>query len=738
LLQELRNHFRHLHFGVALILSLVLIGAALITFGASARMLSLTATAALTPPAGLHFSPTAPGAEELSAALPATLPEPESVVPPENALRILAVRDSSAGNRPAVSRVEQQLLEDFAISQGLEPLWLLRDYPSDLPAALLNGEGDLIAGAEPAMLARFNDEFEYTMPWRVSRQVIVMRKDGERIEQPSDLSQRQIVVSRDSPAWPKLLELAAEHPGMELIPAPDDLPKAMILKMVALGQYDLAVADSEFLGEFLPGRHDLSVAYELPGGKSHAWLLRRDDDPLQDAINKFLSRETLTRSMMEVRFEDLPQIIQRRELRVITYRSPGNFYLDDSGELRGFEYELVRKFARDHGLRVEMVVAPSQQEMLRWLLEGRGDLIAASMPISGLRPDPRLSMSRPYNYAAPLIVGRDGEQVLIDARDLDGRRVVLPVGSPHSRMLKRLRQGGIRVDIVEAEDNQTLEQVLSRVEMGHYDLTMVDSHKAKTLLALQDGLQVHFPLSEPEPHVWVMRTSDQKLQQATNQFIDAIYRSADYNTLHARYFAGPRKFTPLTKATSELLALGGELSPYDELVRQSADKYGFDWRLIVAQMYQESRFDPRAESTAGAMGLMQILPTTADEIGLTELTSPRASIHAGVGYLHTLFDRFDNDLAYEDRLWFSLAAYNAGFGRVQQARRLAESMGLDPDRWFGHVEQAMLSLAGTTACRCGQPVHYVREIRTRYHNYVRLTEATQYALGEPARINRDS
>lgn len=738
MIQELRNHCRQLHYGLALIISLVLIGTALIAFGTSIRMLSLTAMAAVSPPSALSLGRDAPRAE--FEYLP-VLPQPradESESLSTNVFRILAVRDAAAPDQPAVSAEERQLLDNFATTRGQEPHWVLKDYPGELAAALVSGDGDMIAGAEAAMLARFGEELEYTVPWRVERQALVMRNGSDRIESLADLAQYKVIVHRDSPAWPKLLELVTEYPEMQLVAADADITMPKLLQKVVRGQYDLAVADHDFLREFLPGRHDLRIAHELPGGRSQAWLVPRENGDLQEQINKYLSRETLSRSMAEVRFDDLPEISERRELRVITYRSPGNFYLDNNGELRGFEYDLVRKFARQRGLRVEMVVAPSQQEMLRWLLEGRGDLIAASVPSTGLRPDPRLSVTRPYNYAAPLIVGRDGERTLIDARDLKGRRIVLPAGSPYRRILNRFQQLDLGIDVVEAEANQTIEQILRRVEMGIYDLTVIDSHKARTLMAVQDGLQIHFPLSEPLPHVWVTRSSDLKLKQAANDFIDGIYRSADYNTLHARYFNHRNGFSPLTDATSDLPALGAELSPFDEQVRESAEKYGFDWRLIVAQMYQESRFDPRAESSAGALGLMQILPTTANEIGLTELTNPEASIRAGVRYLHTLFERLEKELAYEDRLAFALAAYNAGFGRVQQARRQAETMGLDPDRWFGHVETAMMTLSQSTACRCGQPVNYVREIRTRYRNYVRLTEATQYALGSRGHQGHDS
>ncbi len=163
--------------------------------------------------------------------------------------------------------------------------------------------------------------------------------------------------------------------------------------------------------------------------------------------------------------------------------------------------------------------------------------------------------------------------------------------------------------------------------------------------------------------------------------------------------------------------------------------------MIVAQMYQESQFNPEAISDAGAEGLMQIMPDTAKYLGTEDVYSPKNSIKAGVKYLGILRDKFENNLLLEDRIWFSLASYNAGYNRVKRARRIAEDMGLDGNRWFGHVEKAMWELAKpykkegelVRNCRCGQTIAYVREIRTLYNNYVRLTETVQIASNETIR-----
>jgi membrane-bound lytic murein transglycosylase F len=159
-------------------------------------------------------------------------------------------------------------------------------------------------------------------------------------------------------------------------------------------------------------------------------------------------------------------------------------------------------------------------------------------------------------------------------------------------------------------------------------------------------------------------------------------------------------------------------------------------------MYQESRFNPGAVSVAGAKGLIQRLPTTASMIGVKNLDDPENNISGGVRYMNYLRGRLGNNMTVEERTWFTLASYNAGLNRVKQARALAESMNLDKNKWFNNVEIAMLKMAtpylengkAVRICRCGQTAAYVREIRTLYNNYLRLTQSVRAA----SRVTQDS
>jgi len=192
-----------------------------------------------------------------------------------------------------------------------------------------------------------------------------------------------------------------------------------------------------------------------------------------------------------------------------------------------------------------------------------------------------------------------------------------------------------------------------------------------------------------------------------------------------RYFEDARIATEVRAQDAGTLQ---GLSSFDRLFRKYAQQYGFDWRLLAAQSYQESRFDPQAKSLAGALGLFQVLPRTAREMGFTRLEDPEQGAHAGIKHLAGLADRLETTLPVQQRMRFALAAYNCGWGHLADARQLARTKALDPDKWFKNVERAMLLLqqpAYYARARHGyvrgtEPVRYVSEIQTRYENYLKL------------------
>jgi len=323
-----------------------------------------------------------------------------------------------------------------------------------------------------------------------------------------------------------------------------------------------------------------------------------------------------------------------------------------------------------------------------------------------------------------------------DQRGLQGRRVALPAESHYRGILRRTIDLGINFEMIFIEPGQSLEETLLRVESGKYDLTIIDDDQLKAGFIGYRNLKTHFSLSEPIPHSWKVRHSDTQLLAALNKLINKEYRKAFYSVLTAKYIENPIR----RNSSALLLSEVEKLSPYNNIVHKYAEQYSFDWRLIVAQMYQKSQFNQDATSHAVAEGLTQPLPDTTALMGIKGTADPDSNIREGTRYPAYLRDRFEQDLLREDRLWFSLTAYNAAYNRVKLARQVAEKMNLDKDRWFDSVEKAMLALSRPynrknekliRYCRCDQTAIYVREIKTLNSKYVRLSEVMKLAYRDP-------
>lgn len=258
------------------------------------------------------------------------------------------------------------------------------------------------------------------------------------------------------------------------------------------------------------------------------------------------------------------------------------------------------------------------------------------------------------------------------------------------------------------------------------DLTLVDSHLAALESTYRDDIQPLWTLEGDRDIAWGLRANQPRLKKQLDAYISRHYKGLFYNVTFNRYFKEPKTIRLHEEYRVEA---GKEISPYDDLIKEYALEYGFDWRLVVSQMYQESRFNPDARSFAGAQGLMQVMPRTARQFGFSDPHDPEQGIAAGMAYLQWLEDRFPQRLELAQKLYFGLAAYNAGAGHVEDARRLAQRLGKDPDVWFDNVETAMLLLSRPQYARQArfgyvrgsEPVKYVREIRNRYLGYVEFT-----------------
>ena len=487
-------------------------------------------------------------------------------------------------------------------------------------------------------------------------------------------------------------------------------------------QYSLL--DGQSANTLMSYHENIDILMKMPETRQLSWAVHQNNLSLLDKLNEFIAVHHIANTSRLTRTDDLDLLKQNKQsLRVITRNSPETYFLW-RGELMGFEYELMREFTKRKGLRLEIIVADTFQQMKELLEQGKGDVIAAGLSRTEERRL-QLRFSSRYNRVSELLVANKDNLPIKKLSDLKDRAISVRRSSAFWQTAQELANT-YGVKIIAADENLPTELLIAQVASKKIDLTIADSNIVSIEKRFRDNIETPLTLKEGVPYAYAVRKNNPKLLTALNAFIKKEYRGTFYNVVKAKYFASQKR---LTSYRSDRITADSMLSPYDQLVKQNARNYQFDWRLITSQMFQESRFNPDAKSSAGAQGLMQVLPRTAKELGFDDLTKPEQSVAAGVQYLDWTRARFSKDIPLEERLFFALAAYNAGFGHVRDAQRLAKQMNLREDKWFNHVEKAMLLLQQPAYykktrfgyCRGSEPVNYVREIQQRYLSYVDIT-----------------
>ena len=656
----------------------------------------------------------------------------------EGKLRILLPQDFTSvtylPRRKSPLAEQQRIAEEFALSHGLTPELIFVKNFAELIPALEAGKGDIIINNLTINDAR-RKKISFSVPVAHVREQIIVRSNDDRISRVRDLSGRTIMVNRDSTFWHALKWLKEnKYSDINLQAAPDHVKREQIIDLLVAGKIDATILDSNLAEIYLGYRDDIKVAANFSGQRDIGWGIRKDAPRLVSEINRFLQLEHYANSAESAYVDDFDQIKKRKVLRVMLPNSAASYFLY-RGELMGFEFDLVKEFARYHNLRLEIVVPPAQEETVNWLLEGKVD-----MAMAFLEQEPKLealgiAYTDPYHFAQQHIVvhADNPARQLSDLRETD---ISVRRNSGNWRRLNRLQRQGAEFNLRAVNDEFEVEKLVQKVSRAELDATLIEQHVLDIALAASTSVKSVAVLDEEIPHVIALRNKNQQLKKALNAFVKRVYKSEFYNVLYKKYFKSQKSVARLNKDRAKDIA-AGKISPFDNLVQKYSDKYGFDWRLIAAQMFQESGFDPTAKSHSGARGLMQLMPRTARSLGIEKVNEPDGSIQAGVKYLDWLRDRFDAELPLNERLWFSLAAYNAGIGHVHDARRLARQLGRDADKWFDNTEYAMLQLGKkhyAKKARYGfvngqESVNYVREIKQRFEAYVELGSKT-YGLND--------
>ena len=437
---------------------------------------------------------------------------------------------------------------------------------------------------------------------------------------------------------------------------------------------------------------------------------------------------------------DLDGMIERRYIRVLTVNSP-LLYFVDRGQQQGAVYEMVRQFEdylnkrleRRH-VKVHVLVVPlGRDELIPRLAAGYGDLAIAHLTITRDR-SALVDFSIPVvrDVAEVLVTGPASEPVA-SLDDLAGREVYVRASSSHAEHLAALNarfaeRGLPPVEIAPAGELLEAGDILEMVNAGLVPATFVDSPMARLYAQVFADLRVHedIVLHAGGDIGWAFRQGSPELEALVNRFLEGHRQGTLVgNVLLERYFGNTRWVENARdeKALARYRSMLG-------IFRKYAEQYDLDPLLLVAQGYQESRLDQSRRSRSGAVGVMQILPSTAKDknVGIPDVTVLENNIHAGAKYLRWVMDRYFDEPAMNrfQRELFALAAYNAGPAKVARLRDQAVAQGLDPDRWFNNVEVVAAREIGR------ETVQYVANIYKYYLAYVAY-EATEAARREARR-----
>lgn len=420
-------------------------------------------------------------------------------------------------------------------------------------------------------------------------------------------------------------------------------------------------------------------------------------------------------------------------------------YFIFQGQPLGYEYEMLELFAEENDLTLKIKVIDQVDHILDSLTEGKGDLVAANLSISEGRKQ-IVNFSPPLFRTRQVLVQRlpDDHQkmtreeiennLIRDRLDLDNKDVFVRKNSSYELILKNLiSETGINVGIQHASGDLATEQLIEMVSEGEIDYTICDENKAIIFLAYYDNIDIATPMSLSQPIAWAINKSAKGLDSVLSGWINKRKGSLEFNMITNRYFEMTRSEKRFVAKEYDYIKKG-KISDYDGIIKKYASSLNWDWRLLTAQIYKESRFDPNTRSWRGAVGLMQLMPKTAASYGIKphELMVPEKNIAAGTMHLSMLENQWKKLLTDSlEVIKFTLGSYNVGQGHVEDAIRLAEKYGLAKDKWDDNVAQMLVNKSIPKYykdpvviygyCRGREPVNYVETILEDHQLYKQFT-----------------
>ncbi|BBP44001.1 transglycosylase SLT domain-containing protein [Thiosulfativibrio zosterae] len=429
---------------------------------------------------------------------------------------------------------------------------------------------------------------------------------------------------------------------------------------------------------------------------------------------------SITKRIQEPFFGDLKALRERRIIRVLVSYNRTNFFVTEKG-YRGSEYDLLKGYENylnrgplKQRYQTQLVFIPLPfQDLLTQLQAGKGDMVASGITVIPERKT-LIDFTEPYIFnVREILVSNKNAPPIKSLQDLSGKQIVVVANSSYIIHLEAFNQALARlalqpIEIIKADALLEAEDILEMVNAGIYDYTVSDNHIALVWGKILDNMEVHQDIifHYEGKIAWAINKNKPELKKSLDTFIENHAKQGRLlgNSVYKKYFE--ETYWIKKPLTHNLLSKVDCLKTYFQLY---GDFYGFDWHLLAAQGYQESHFEQNKKSPRGAIGIMQIKPSTAREkyIKINNIHLVENNIHAGVKYMAFLRDVYFQGDQYtpEDKVNFALAAYNAGPNRIRNFQALAQEAGLDPHKWFYNVENIARSRVGQ------ETVNYVANIQ---------------------------
>lgn len=420
------------------------------------------------------------------------------------------------------------------------------------------------------------------------------------------------------------------------------------------------------------------------------------------------------------------RIKNRGEIVVVTRNGPASYYTEKNKET-GLEYELAGKFAQHLGVKLKTIIAKNRADVIEILKTNRADFAAAAL-INTYDHDEELTFGPGYQWVTQQVVYRNGQRRPASLQDIYPDKLDISIDTSDILPLEKLKKSFPKLTWA-VHDDRDSHEMLELIENREILYTITDSNELTLARHYYPEIREAFDVSPPQPVAWAFRKNDDlSLLKAVWRFHEKLSGNGELTALIQRFYGPVEKFD-YVDSRKFVDRIEKRFPAYQPMFEHTAEKYDLDWRLLAAVSYQESHWNEKAVSPTGVRGLMMLTQDTARAVGINNRLDPEQSIRGGAIYIKRLIDKIPERIDEPDRTWMALAAYNVGFGHLEDARILTEIQGGDPDSWHDVKERLPLlsrkkwyKQTKNGYARGVEPVLFVERIRKYYNTLVQLTQ----------------